>query len=105
MYLCVILGRTVYLAILFMTQGGSTPLMAASIEGHVDIVRMFIEAKSQINTQDQVCYNIIFLPPENTLHFIVTLSGTVAAVLGELTVFLSTEWLDCPSPGSSGRTS
>ena len=29
--------------------------MTASIHGHVDIVRMLIEAKAQINTQEEVC--------------------------------------------------
>ena len=47
-------------------QYGRTPLMAASFEGHVDIVRVLIEAKAQINTLDEVCY--ILLQPENTLY-------------------------------------
>ena len=29
--------------------------MAASIHGHIDIVRMLIEAKAQVNTQEEVC--------------------------------------------------
>ena len=29
--------------------------MAASLEGHVNIVRMLIEAKTQVNTKDKVC--------------------------------------------------
>ena len=29
--------------------------MEASFEGHVDIVRILIEAKAQINTQNEVC--------------------------------------------------
>ena len=29
--------------------------MAASFHGHVDIVRMLIEAKAQVNTQEEVC--------------------------------------------------
>ena len=36
------------------TQYGWTPLMRASFNGHVDIVRILIEAKAQINTQDKV---------------------------------------------------
>ena len=36
-------------------QGGWTPLMVASFEGHDDIVRMLIEAKARINIQDEVC--------------------------------------------------
>ena len=31
--------------------------MTASFEGHVDIVRILIEAKAQVNTQDEVCCN------------------------------------------------
>ena len=30
--------------------------MTASFEGHDDIVKMLIEAKAQVNTQDGVCY-------------------------------------------------
>ena len=29
--------------------------MAASFEGHVDIVRMLIKAKAKVNLQDEVC--------------------------------------------------
>ena len=36
-------------------QNGWTPLMTASIEGHVDIVRLLIEAKAEVNTQEEVC--------------------------------------------------
>ena len=36
------------------SQNGWTPLMKASIEGRVDIVRLLIEAKAQINAQDEV---------------------------------------------------
>ena len=36
------------------SQNGQTPLMEASFEGHVDIVRLLIEAKAQINTQKEV---------------------------------------------------
>ena len=32
--------------------------MTASFRGHVDIVKMLIEAKARVNTQDKVCYNI-----------------------------------------------
>jgi hypothetical protein len=38
--------------------------MAASLEGHVDIVRMLIEAKAPVNAQDEVWLT----PPENTLQ-------------------------------------
>ena len=36
------------------TQNGWTPLMTASFNGHVDIVRILIEAKAQINIQKEV---------------------------------------------------
>ena len=36
------------------SQNGWTPLMEASFKGHVDIVRLLIEAKAQINTQKEV---------------------------------------------------
>ena len=35
-------------------QMGETPLITASYNGHVDIVKTLIEAKAQINTQDEV---------------------------------------------------
>ena len=35
-------------------QNGMTPLMKASFEGHVDVVRLLIEAKAQINTRRKV---------------------------------------------------
>ena len=53
------------------TQNGVTPLMTASFHGHVDIVRMLIEAKAQVNTQEEVhvtCTCILLLSPENTLY-------------------------------------
>ena len=32
--------------------------MIASFQGHADIVRILIEAKAQINTQEAVCYTM-----------------------------------------------
>ena len=40
--------------------------MIASFEGHVDIVRMIIEANAQVNTQEEV--RMLFLLTHNTLH-------------------------------------
>ena len=37
-----------------ITQDGWTPLMAASLEGHADIVQTLIEAKAQVDTQKKV---------------------------------------------------
>ena len=44
----------VYVFILYVIQDGWTPLMAASLEGHADIVQTLIEAKAQVNTQQEV---------------------------------------------------
>ena len=35
-------------------QDGVTPLMEASFNGHADIVQTLIEARAQVNTQDEV---------------------------------------------------
>ena len=43
-------------------HSGETPLMIASRGGHVDIVRLLIETKAQVNTQKEVWSQ------ENTLH-------------------------------------
>ena len=37
-----------------ITQDGWTPLMTASFEGHADIVQTLIEAKAQVDTQEEV---------------------------------------------------
>ena len=42
----------------YLVQNGRTPLMMASFNGHADIVQTLIEAKTQINTQDEVYYAI-----------------------------------------------
>ena len=40
---------------LFAMQNGRTPLMVASIEGYVDIVKMLVEARTNsINKQNEV---------------------------------------------------
>ena len=36
------------------SQVGWSPLMIASFKGHVDIVRLLVEAKAQLNTQIEV---------------------------------------------------
>ena len=71
-------------------QNGWTPLMRASFGGHADIVQTLIEAKAQINTQEEV-YTIS--TTRNTLTHCThtTSSHTVSlytAVLGEVTVCL-----------------
>ena len=40
---------------MYNLQDGWTPLMTASFEGHVEIVRILIEAKAHINSQNEVC--------------------------------------------------
>ena len=42
-------------------HSGETPLIIASRGGHVDIVRLLIEAKAQVNKQKEVW---LLLPPE-----------------------------------------
>ena len=37
-------------------QNGWTPLMIASSNGHVDVVRVLIEAHADIHSQDKVWY-------------------------------------------------
>ena len=56
--------------------------MKVSFEGHVDIVRLLIEAKAQINTQREVY--VMLLPPDITYSVCI-------AVLGELTVCLCSQ--------------
>ena len=49
---------SIHLAILmFIKQSGRTPLMAASFYGHVDIVRILIEAEAKVDAKDKVCYS------------------------------------------------
>lgn len=36
------------------TQGGGTPLMTASFNGHVDVVKLLIEAKCSIDARIEV---------------------------------------------------
>ena len=38
----------------YHVQDGMTPLMAASINGHVEVVRALIGSQAQLNTQDEV---------------------------------------------------
>ena len=77
--------------------------MTASFEGHVDIVRILIEAKAQINAQEEVCCSYHQKTHYTTHHH--TQCHGIIAVLGELSVFVSTGWWDCSSPGSSRRQS
>ena len=67
--------------------------MTASFEGHVDIVRILIEAKAQINTQGEVCCSYHQKTHYTTHHH--TQCHGIIAVLGELTVCL------CPQDGGT----
>ena len=63
--------------------------MTASFEGHTDIVQILIEAKAEINTQDEVCCSY-HQKTHCTQHHTVWL---YTAVLGEVTVCY------CPQDG------
>ena len=71
--------------------------MEASIHGAVDIVKMLIEAKAQVNTQEEVCCSY-----HQKTHCTIVIPSVIVPA-HELTMFLSTERLDCSSHGSSGR--
>ena len=53
------IGISIHTALLLpmcvFIQNDRTPLMTASFEGHVHIVRILIKAQAQVNTQDEVC--------------------------------------------------
>ena len=74
--------------------------MAASFEGHTDIVQTLIEAKAQINTQKEVCCS--YHQKTHTITHSVTVYSCTR--WGDC-VFVSTGWLDCSSRGSSWRQS
>ena len=57
--------------VLYSIQNGWTPLMIASFEGHVDIVRTLIKAKAQINTQEKVHCTLHTL--QSILHVLIAL--------------------------------
>ena len=46
---------TIATLLLCFIQNGKTPLMTASFYGHVDIVRIVIDAQAQVNIQSKVC--------------------------------------------------
>ena len=83
--------------------------MMASFNGHVDIVRILIKAKAQINIQNEVQMYV----SENTLPQTYCISAQlyelhVAKVLctcGQQCVCLSTGWMYCSLYGSSRRQS
>ena len=62
MYITIIkeTNAVIYLP-LSCTQDGWTPLMIASFNGHVDIVRILTEAQAQINIQNEVYTNISYV--------------------------------------------
>ena len=78
-------------------QDGWTPLITASFRGHVDIVRMLIQAKAEVNPQERVCLP----PPDNTLdnhhtHFF---------YISTLTVFLSQDgWTALHMAAQEGKS-
>ena len=73
----------------YLVQNGRTPLIRASFKGHADIVQTLIEAKAQINTQEEVY--AVPATRKHTAHTHTTSPHTVSlytAVLGEVTVCL-----------------
>ena len=58
-------------------QNGWTPLMRASFGGHADIVQTLIEAKAQINTQEEVYAVPATRKHTAHTHHIITHSVTV----------------------------
>ena len=64
---------------MLFTQIGWTPLMAASFYGHGDVVKMLIETKADIDTQDAV--RTLFIPLENMQHIIAQSFVAVAALV------------------------
>ena len=69
--------------------------MAASFEGHTDIVQILIEAKAEINTQDEVCCSY-HQKTHCTQHMTTHTVWLYTAVLGEVTVCY------CSSPPQDG---
>ena len=62
---------------MYLVQDGWTPLMKASCEGHADIVQTLIEAKTQINTQEEVYVVPTTRKHTSHSHHIITHSVTV----------------------------
>ena len=68
--------------------------MAASFEGHTDIVQILIEAKAEINTQEEVCCSY-HQKTHCTQHITTHTVWLYTAVLGEVTVCY------CPQNGTT----
>ena len=48
-----------YVSLLLSPQDGWTPLYAALISAHTDVVRVLLENKADPNIGEKVCYSII----------------------------------------------
>ena len=48
------LCRKLYFSSVDHVQDGMTPLMLASLKGHVEVVKTLIGSQAQLNTQDKV---------------------------------------------------
>ena len=60
----------------YYTQVGWTPLMMACFKGHIDIVRLLVQAKAQVNTQTEVkliqySYNCKYISIEGSRTIVV----------------------------------
>ena len=65
---------------IYSTQDGLTPLMTASFQGHSRVVRILIEAKAQVNTQEEVSCSY----HQKCTAQRISIITSVIAVLGEL---------------------
>ena len=55
---------------LTISQKGGTPLMVASINGHVNIVKLLIEAKAHLNIQEKEVATTIFCKKRDFFKFL-----------------------------------
>ena len=65
-----------YFFSVYDVQDGMTPLMGASLNGHVEVVRALIGSQAQVNTQDKVC-SYSYHQNTHTAHHTITQSVTI----------------------------
>ena len=62
------MAKIEYITTLYFVRNGLTGLVTASFQGHVDIVRILIEAKAQIHTQQEVATLYIYHQNTHYMH-------------------------------------